>query len=66
MAMNDELVEGFLSGRLSSLTRGKLDEGTLLPLHYGDRADLPKLVEMVPEGKKKKHQLQPEGHRSQL
>lgn len=53
MAVNDELVEGFLRGHLGSLSRGKLDEGALLPLHYGDGADLPKLVEMVPGRKKK-------------
>lgn len=48
MAVNDQLVEGFLGGHLSSLTSGKLDKGTLLPLHYGDGADLPELVEMIP------------------
>lgn len=49
MAVNDELVEGLLRSHLSSLTCGKLDEGALLPLHYSDGTDLPKLVEMVPE-----------------
>lgn len=51
MAVDDELVEGFLRGHLGGLARGKLDEGALLPLHYGDGADLPELVEMVPEMK---------------
>lgn len=46
--MNDELVEGFLRSHLSGLTCSKLDEGALLPLHYSDGTDLPKLVEMVP------------------
>lgn len=61
--MNDELVERFFRGHLSSLTCGKLDKGTLLPLHYGYGADLPKLVEMVPEKKifsKSEFQLQPQ------
>lgn len=51
MAMNDELVEGFLGGHLSSLPCSKLNEGALLPLHYSDGSNLPKLVEMVPGGK---------------
>ena len=45
---DNELVEGFLSSQLCSLTGGKLDEGTLLPLNDGGGPDLPKLVEMVP------------------
>ena len=47
-SVEDELVEGLLGGRLCSLPRGELDEGTLLPLDDGDGADLTKLVEMVP------------------
>lgn len=48
---DNELVEGFLSSQLCSLTGGKLDEGTLLPLNDGGGPDLPKLVEMVPVGR---------------
>lgn len=47
-AADDELVEGLLCGELSGLPRGELDEGALLPLHYGGGADLPKLVKVVP------------------
>lgn len=49
-AIHDELVEGLLSSHLSSLPGGELDEGTLLPLHNRDCADLPELVEVISEG----------------
>ena len=49
-SVEDQLVEGLLGGRLGSLPRCELDEGTLLPLDDGDGADLTKLVEMVPAG----------------
>lgn len=54
-SVDDELVEGLLGGRLGGLPRGELDEGTLLPLDYGDGADLAKLVEMVPTREDQTH-----------
>lgn len=48
-AIHDQLVKGLLSGYLGSLPGGELDEGTLLPLHNSDGADLSKLVEMISE-----------------
>lgn len=48
-AIHNQLVKGLLSGYLSSLPGGELDEGTLLPLHNSDGADLSELVEMISE-----------------
>lgn len=49
-AIHDELVKGLLSSHLSSLPGGKLDKGTLLPLHNSDCSDLAELVEVISEG----------------
>lgn len=54
-AVDDEFVEGFLSSHLCSLSGGKLDESTLLPLHHRDRPDLPKLVKVISVWDKKNY-----------
>jgi len=51
--IDNEFVEGFLSSHLCSLPGGKLDESTLLSLHYSYRPNLPKLVEVIPVWGKK-------------
>lgn len=48
-AVHNQLVERLLGSHLGSLPGGELDEGTLLPLHNSDCADLSELVEMIPE-----------------
>ncbi len=48
-SINDEFVEGLLGSHLSCLPGGKLDEGALLPLDYGNGANLTKLVKVTPE-----------------
>lgn len=53
--VDNELVEGLLSGELSRLPCGKLDEGTLLLLDDGGGPDLPKLVEAIPVGAHHNH-----------
>ena len=45
--IDDEFVEGFLSSHFCSLSGSKLDESTLLPLHYCYCPNLPKLVEVI-------------------
>lgn len=52
-AVDDELVEGLLGGRLCGPAGGVLDEGTLLPGHHRDGTDLTILVEVVPAPEKK-------------
>lgn len=47
-SIDDEFVEGLLSCHFSRLPRGKLDESTLLPLDYGNGANLTKLVKVTP------------------
>lgn len=47
--IDDEFVEGLFSCHFSCLPCGKLDEGALLPLDYGDGANLTKLVKVAPK-----------------
>lgn len=51
--IDDEFVEGLLSRHFRRLPCGKLDEGALLPLDYGDGANLTKLVKVAPKIKQK-------------
>lgn len=47
-SINDQFVEGLLSSHFRRLPCGKLDEGALLPLDYGNGANLTELVKVTP------------------
>lgn len=47
-SINDQFVEGLLSSHFCCLPCGKLDEGALLPLDYGNGANLTKLIKVTP------------------